>query len=202
MSLAQATQTRVDHPSATLKGDKRAALRSAPMRAHASGPPIASVGHAAAGVAVRRAGRRHSIVVCRDSTDRTAGSRSTADRGSRRPRRRARARGSALGAMHGRSRPWTARRHGLGCGFGRPAGAIQSRASACGRRPTRSAQCGGRAYQTQGLRAGSASDVLSGTERCSPHARAANMRRPQARDLKPVRKEQSSRSAVGHSSGT
>jgi hypothetical protein len=30
MSLAQATQTRVDHPSATLKGDKRAALGSAP----------------------------------------------------------------------------------------------------------------------------------------------------------------------------
>jgi hypothetical protein len=33
MSLAQATQTRVDHPSTTLKGDKRAVLRSAPMRA-------------------------------------------------------------------------------------------------------------------------------------------------------------------------
>jgi hypothetical protein len=33
MALAQATQTRVDHPSATLRGGKRAALRSAPMRA-------------------------------------------------------------------------------------------------------------------------------------------------------------------------
>jgi hypothetical protein len=33
MALAQAMQTRADHPSATLKGGKQRPLRSAPMRA-------------------------------------------------------------------------------------------------------------------------------------------------------------------------
>jgi hypothetical protein len=45
MAPAQATQTRVDHRRPTLKGDKRAALRSAPMRVRRSRRPLASVRH-------------------------------------------------------------------------------------------------------------------------------------------------------------